>query len=253
MIGRIALVGCVALSAQGCFASKSDFTALQTDIGAVRRREASTDSLQRIQIAQIASVDRAIGALGDSLRALNVRLVASDSLTKTQMTGLREDIAQLQDITGQSQQRLQEIRATLEKKAPTLSADTTAPAGPGPAQLLQLGRDQMLKRSYSSGRDALNDLLTHFPTSDLAPDALFEIAQSYRAENNLPRADSAYADLASRFPGSPHVPSALYKRGLILQSLGRRAEARRLFVEVRRRFPRSPEAALAKEHLGRSR
>ena len=248
-----ALISFVALSSAGCFASKSDFEGLRTDVAGVHRHEVTSDSLQRAQLAQLASLNRAIFAVGDSLRALNGRLVASNKLTESEISGLRQDIAQLQDLTGQSEQRLKEIRATLEEKAPTISPDTTVPAGPGPARLLQLGRDQMLKRSYSSGRDALNELLTRFPDSDLAPDAIFEIAQSYRAENNLRAADSAYADLAARFPNSPRIPSALYKRALILQARGRVTEASRLFQDVIDRFPRSPEASLAKERLGGAR
>lgn len=250
---RAALVATIAVFSQGCFASKGDFEALRTDVAANQRRVASTDSLQRVQIAQLASLNTGIGALNDSLLALDSRLASSQQATHSEVAGLKQDIAQLQDILGQSEQRIKEIRATLEERAPAVAPDSSVPAGPGPAQLLQLGRDQMLKRSYASGRDALDDLLTRFPTSDLAPDAIFEIAQSYRAENNLRAADSSYADLAARFPNSSHVASALYKRALILQSLGRRTEARRLLEDVRKRFPRSPEAALAQDRLRRIR
>jgi tol-pal system protein YbgF len=252
MTKRICSIALLALASQGCFASKSDFEALRTDVGAVHRHEVMSDSIQRTQFAQLTSISRSIRVLADSINSLNSRLSESQRLSNSEITGLRQDVARLQDITGQSEQRMREIRATLEERAPTVTTDS-APSGPGPAQLLQLGRDQMIKRSYNSGRDALNNLLTRFPTSDLAPDAIYEIAQSYRAENNLNAADSAYADLASRFPDSPRMPSVLYKRGLILQSLGQPTEARKLFQEVRRRFPRAPEAALAQERLGAAR
>lgn len=247
---KIALLAVLALASQGCFASKSDFEALRTDVGGVHRHEVMTDSVQRAQFAQLAAISRSIGALSDSIRSLSSRLSDAQRLSVSELSGLRQDIARLQDVTGQSEQRMKEIRATLEERAPTVTADSAVPTGPGPAQLLQLGRDLMIKRSYSSGRSALNDLLTRFPSSDLAPDAIYEIAQSYRAESNLNAADSTYADLSSRFPNSPRVPSVLYKRGLILQALGRQAEARKLFEEVRRRFPRSPEAFLSQERLG---
>lgn len=246
---RAALVAFITAASQACFASRGDLETLRTDMAAVRQRGASADSVQSVRLA---AVNRAVTALGDSLRALSARLASSRSMSESEIAGLKQDIAQLQDLTGQSEQRLKDIRATLEERTASAvtSGDATNGGGPGPAQLLQIGRDQMLKRSYSSGRDALSDLLARFPSSDLAPDAIFEIAQSYRAENNLRAADSSYADLASRFPNSPRVPSALYKRALILQTLGRPAEARRLFEEVRRRFPRSPEASLAQERLG---
>ena len=249
MTSRVALLFAVVISSQACFASKSDFEALRTDVSASERRALVTDSIQRLQIAQLSSINHSIVAIIDSLRVVNSRLESSSSATRSEITGLKQDIARLEDLSGQSEERLKEIRATLEEKAPAIASDSVS-TGPGPAQLLQLGKDQMIKRSYSSGRSALNDLLTKFPDSDLAPDAIFEIAQSYRAENNLNAADSAYADLAARYPDSPHIPSALYKRGLILKSLGKQAEARRLFQEVRRRFPRSAEASLAQEQLG---
>jgi len=252
---RRAILGLCALVSSGCFASKGDFEALRADVASLRQHQASTDSLQRDEIARLASVGRGIRGLSDSLRILNSLLSTARSATDSQIVGLRQDIAQLQDVTGQSEQRLREIRATLEDRAPETAVgpaiDSTAlSAGPGPAQLLRLGRDQMVKRSYQAGRIPLTDLLTRFPASDLAPEALFEIAQSYRAENKLGAADSAYGALATSYPSSPRVPSALYKRALILQTLGRQTEARRLFEEIRRRFPRSPEAALAQERLG---
>ncbi len=250
MTKRIALLSLFALASEGCFASKSDFEALRTDVGGIHRHDALSDSTQR---SELASISRSLAALSDSIHSLNSRISAAQRLSATELTGLKQDVARLQDITGQSEQRMKEIRATLEERAPTVTSDSAAPTGPGPAQLLQLGRDQMIKRSYSSGRSALNDLLTRFPSSDLAPDAIYEIAQSYRAENNLNSADSAYADLATRFPDSQRTASALYKRALILQSLGRQAEARRLLEEVRRRFPRAPEASLAQERLGGAR
>lgn len=249
---RLAILCAVVLTSQACFASKSDFEVLRTDVATSQRREAVTDSIQRLQISQLNSISRSIAALSDSLSALNGRLESSRTMTRTEITGIKQDIARLQDISGQSEERLKEIRATLEDKAPVIGADSVSTA-PGPARLLQLGKDQMIKRSYTAGRAALNDLLTRFPESDLAPDAIFEIAQSYRAENNLPAADSAYADLALKYPDAPMIPSVLYKRGLILQILGQRAQSRQLFQEVAKRFPRSPEASLARERLGGAR
>ena len=252
MKGRLAALVLAALVSQACFASKSDFETLRTDVDASQRRALVTDSIQRLQITQLAAVSRSIAAIGDSLRALNSRLESSRDATQTEIKGIQQDIARLQDITGQSEARLKEIRATLEDKAPVIGADSVSTA-PGPARLLQLGKDQMIKRSYSTGRDALNDLITRYPTSDLVPDAIFEIAQSYRAENNLDAADSAYMDLALKYPDSPHVPTALYKRALILETQGHRVQARRILQEVVRRFPRSAEAGLARDRLGGAR
>jgi Uncharacterized protein conserved in bacteria len=91
--------------------------------------------------------------------------------------------------------------------------------------------------------------VSRYPTADVVPDALYEIAQSYDAEKNLRAADSAYAKVVSLFPASPRAPTALYKRALVLQALKRPTEARKLLVQLRTAYPRSTEAALARERL----
>ncbi len=252
MILRRGLFIVVIAALPACFASSSDFEKLSSSVEEINRREQVRDSLQRAEMRRLVALSRSMGALSDSLNFLYSRLTSLSTLTDSTLTGLRQDVAQLQDLSGQSEQRLRDLRVALEERAaePT-SSDTNAESalGPGPAQLLQIGRDQMLKHGYSSARAAFDDLVKRFPTSDLAPDAMFESAQSYRAENDLEAADSAYAAFVTRFPTSSHTATALYKRALILQTLGKPTQARRLFEEVRRKFPRSPEAALAKDRL----
>jgi tol-pal system protein YbgF len=150
------------------------------------------------------------------------------------------------------------VRAALEEKrqqeavpAPdNPDASTTAPAtGPGPLQLLQAGRDQLLKGGNVAARSALSELITKYPNSEYVPEAMFYAAQAYTAERNLDAADAQYLALISRFPSSPRVPTAMYKRALHLQSQKKTTEAKRIFQDIIKRFPRSDEAALADERL----
>jgi tol-pal system protein YbgF len=150
------------------------------------------------------------------------------------------------------------MRAAVEEKtsATTIAvpADSSgagaAPAGgPGPAQLLQAGRDQLLKGGNVAARAAFSELIAKYPRSDLVPEAMFYTAQAYAAERNADAADAQYAALIAKYPNSPRVPTAMYKRALQLQSAKKTAEAKRLFQEIIKRFPRSDEAALADERL----
>jgi tol-pal system protein YbgF len=113
--------------------------------------------------------------------------------------------------------------------------------GPGPGQLLQAGRDQLLKGGNSAARAAFGELISKYPKSDLVPEAMFYTAQAYAAERNADAADAEYASLITKYPTSPRVPTAMYKRALQMQASKKTAEAKRMFQDIIKRFPRSDE------------
>jgi tol-pal system protein YbgF len=238
----------------GCFfATKQDFEKLQQDIVVSRASSNAADSVQRTQLID---VSRSVRTLSDSINALSRRVSAMRTASESEMTAMKEDISQLQDLSGQSEQRLRDVRAQLEEKRqeaapPSDSAGgTAAPAtGPGPLQLLQAGRDQLLKGGNASARAAFSELITKYPNSEYVPEAMFFSAQAYAAERNPDAADAQYLALIGRFPSSPRVPTAMYKRALHLQSQKKTTEAKRIFQDIIKRFPRSDEAALADERL----
>jgi tol-pal system protein YbgF len=252
-------LGLVALSANACFfATKQDIDRLQADIVGTRVSSSAADSVQR---AQLIELSRSVRTLNDSISALSKRIAAMRTATESDMTAMRENISQLQDLSGQSEQRLRDVRAALEEKrqqqdqapAPTTPDSTGAigaPAtGPGPLQLLQAGRDQLLKGGNVAARSAFNELITKYPKSEYVPEAMFYTAQAYAAERNLTAADEEYASLIAKYPTSPRVPTAMYKRALQLQASKKNAEAKKLYQDIIKRFPRSDEAALADERL----
>ncbi len=240
----------------GCFfATKQDFDKLQQDIVVTRASSNASDSVQR---AQLIEMSRSVRSLSDSINALSRRVSAMRTASESEMTAMKQDISQLQDLSGQSEQRLRDVRAALEEKrqqeqppAPDSSLGIAAvpSTGPGPLQLLQAGRDQLLKGGNAAARSAFSELITKYPTSEYVPEAMFYTAQAYTAERNLDAADAQYLALISRFPKSPRVPTAMYKRALHLQSQKKTAQAKQIFQDIIKRFPRSDEAALADERL----
>lgn len=251
------------LMLSGCFfATKSDFDRLQQDVEGTRVSTTAADSVQR---AYLIEMGRTVRTLSDSLNALSRRVNAMKTASESDLAAMKEDIQQLQDLSGQSEQRLRDMRAALEDKtnqpaaaaagtdtsagATSTAAEPAAGGGPGPAQLLQAGRDQLLKGGNTSARAAFDELIQKYPKSDLVPEAMFYTAQAYAAERNTDAADAEYASLIAKYPKSPRVPTAMYKRALSLQSQKKTAEAKRMFQEIIKRFPRSDEAALADERL----
>jgi tol-pal system protein YbgF len=202
----------------GCFfATKSDVDKLQADMIGTRAGANAADSVQR---AYLVDLSRNMRSLNDSISALSRRMNAMKTASDADLAAIREDISQLQ-VGG----------------------------GPGPAQLLQAGRDQLLKGGNVAARAAFSQLISTYPRSDLVPEAMFYTAQAYAAERNADAADKEYASLITRYPNSPRVPTAMYKRALQMQATKKTADAKRLFQEIIKRFPRSDEAALADERL----
>jgi tol-pal system protein YbgF len=250
------IVSAIALATSGCFfATKQDFQKLQQDIVVTRATTNASDSVQR---AQLVEVSRSMRTLSDSINALSRRVSTMRTASESDISAMKQDISALQDLSGQSEQRLRDVRAALEEKnrnldpAPTSDnpAGGVAPSGgPGPLQLLQAGRDQLLKGGNVAARSAFSELITNYPTSEYVSEAMFYTAQAYTAERNMDAADAQYLALITRFPNSPRVPTAMYKRALHLQADRKTAEAKKIFQDIIKRFPRSDEAALADERL----
>ncbi|HKR10129.1 MAG TPA: tol-pal system protein YbgF [Gemmatimonadaceae bacterium] len=253
-VTRAALAVAIPFLSSACFfATKSDFDRLQQDVAGNQAGSNAADSVQR---AYLIEVTRTMRTLSDSVNALSKRVNSMKTATESDLASMKEDIQQLQDLSGQSEQRLRDMRAAIEDKSTQTAStpvDSTANApiagSPGPAQLLQAGRDQLLKGGNTSARAAFAELIQKYPRSDLVPEAMFYTAQAYAAERNNDAADAEYASLIQKYPKSPRVPTAMYKRALSLQSQKKTAEAKRLFQDIIKRFPRSDEAALADERL----
>lgn len=232
--------------ASACFATRSDVRTLQQDVALVRAEAARADSLRGRETRQeIERLIASIRPLNDSIAAVSARLTRFRGEVQGRFSTFEEEVQRVQELAGQSQTRLQEMRAALERTA----APASGAGAPGPAQLYQIGHDQLLRGSNAAARTAFQDLLTRFPAADSAGDAQFYIAETYAAEGNTAAADSAYGIVVRTYRRSPRAGTALYKRAVIAEGGRRTAEARRLYNEVITRFPRSDEAALARDRL----
>jgi tol-pal system protein YbgF len=269
----------VLVATGGCFATRGDVRILQGDIATMR-----TDLLkgQQEQRDALTQAYRTLQVVSDSLARVSARTVGMQGDSRGEMRAIREQLLQIQALLGQSQATIARLRseieaarngATLAPTAAPTAAPTVAPSGtvlppnasgsarppadtallgsnqPGPSQLYQRGRDLLNRGSNSTARAVLQELLTNYPTSDLAPDAQYYIAESLFKEKNWAAADPAYAAVVTTYASSPRAPLALYKRGQVAVSQGNTAQARQYFEQVIARYPRSDEAELAAETL----
>ena len=244
----------LALATGACFATRNDVRILQDDITKFRASQQTADSARAAQLAQVTAT---LGQVNDSLRATSARMVRWQANAQGDIRNIQEQLVQIQELTGASQQRLHDLRRDLEERPSTppspVPGDTTraaaaAPA-PGPATLYKLAFDQMSRGSHSTARSGFQTLLEQYPTSDLAPDAQYYIGETLQAEGNTSGADSVFSLVVSKYPSAPRAATALYKHGLFLQKAKRTSEARQAFQTVIDKYPRSDEASLAREQL----
>jgi tol-pal system protein YbgF len=248
LAARLAPVAFLATGA--CVASRNDVRVLQQDLSVMRVERAQADSARDRQLAQLVA---SLTHVNDSLVAVSGRMTRFQGDALGNMVKIQEQLIQVQELTGQSQRVIRELRSELEQRAQDVAAatgDTTrAQAGPGPTQLYELASGQLRRNSYGAAREGFQQLLTQYPTSDLAPDAQFFVAESFAAESQTASADSAYRLVAEKYPNSPRSATALYKLGLSLARQGNTAGARAALDDVVKRYPRSDEAELARERL----
>ena len=244
----------LASSTTGCMASKGDVRVLQDELRALRSSIAQTDTTRR---AQADTAMLLISRANDSLRALSTRLSAFQANVTGGMYDMNRQLLQIQELSGQSQRRLQELRASMESRAesmsaqiPTATPDTTKPAsGPGPAQLFQIAFDQMQRGSFGVARSGFQELVDKYPTFDAVPSAQLYIGQSFAEEKNVAAADSVYQLVAAKYPQSKAAPTALYKFALSLIAQKKTAPAKAALSRIVKEYPNSDEASLARDLL----
>lgn len=260
----------VTVAGAGC-ATKGDVTSLQ------RSMNAHMDSMQATQDSLLNEMQRLRSAFLEQEQE-------SASLTRTRTSELerrigelREQVAQLTQITGQTQRTLQRELDRLSSGGrsgggggvtvgggaadtaggdapPDTAAGDTASAGGGgtadsPESLYKTGVQQFRRGAYETARIALEKLLSAYPRHDLAPDAQFFLARTYRDAGEARRALEEFQRILELYPNSGRASAALYQRGMIHVELGNSDQARSAFEQVLRGYPDSPEAELAEEQL----
>ena len=232
--------------------SKGDLQRVQDDIALFKAETARRDSARAAQLTELVRIQqRIMDSLTTSRRAVGQLRgdLASD------LYNIQQQLVQLQELTGQSQQRLSELRTQLEARGEQIATAAPGDTGrPGPSsaasadQMYEASLAQLRRGSTSTARLGLREMLRVYPNSDRAGDALYFIGQSFAAEN--PDSAAAYYEqVVQKYPTSSRAGSALYNLGLIAERKKETRKAREAYQRVVQRYPQSDEAALARDRL----
>jgi tol-pal system protein YbgF len=241
----------------GACVSKSDVQMVQGEVALLRAETLRRDSTRAAELAEVIQMQQRIM---DSLAVSRRSVGQLKGDISSDLYNIQQQLVQLQELTGQSQQRLSELRTQLEARSAQLDSSPAGPPAPGDSarpeaatsasadQMYEASLAQLRRGSTTTARLGLREMLRTYPTSPRAPDALYFVGQSFAAENP----DSAaayYTQVVDKFPTSARAGSALYNLGLLAERRKDTAKARDAYQRVVDKYPQSDEAALARDRL----
>jgi tol-pal system protein YbgF len=245
----------------GACATRSDLRRVEEQLTLSRAEAARQDSVRAVRLAEIITAQRktmdSLAAAQRSLTAVQTSLQSFKGDVSTDLYSIQQQLVQVQALTGQSQQRLTELRTQLEARGEQIGAtaaatgDTSkaaAAATPSADQLFQTSLDQLRRGSPSTARSGFRELLRAYPNDSHVPDATYFIGESF-ATSQPDSAAVYYNQVVRNAPTSPRAATALYKLGLLAERQKNLDEARTSYQRVVKEYPKSDEAALAKDRL----
>lgn len=248
-----ALLVCGGAALAGC-ATKGQVRLLQAELQTFRVESARRDSIRAAALAALLTMQSRIM---DSIGATRVALASLDARLQNDLTLVQRQLIQVQELTGQSQSRLTELKAQLDSRAEqsaagrvvTTPGDTTArPAGPSADQLYQNARRQHTRGALATARSGYQQFLQSYATDPRAPDAVYYIGETF-GEQTPDSATAYYTQVIGQFPQSARAPTALLRLGKLAENKGDKAAAIRYYDRLVRDYPRSDDVDIARDRL----
>jgi tol-pal system protein YbgF len=250
----------------GC-AAKGDVRRVEDAVMLLRAETVRQDSVRAAALSEVLAAQQGIL---DSIAATRSQLTALKGDVAGDLYNINQQLVQVQELTGQSQQRLTELRTQLEARSAEIQAtapNPVAPPGAGPAdssagpatptagtpgappdQMYEASLQQLRLGSVRTARMGFSQFLQLYPKNARAGDATYFIGESWAAES--PDSAARYYDsVVNTFPTSPRAATALYKLGLLAENRKDPATARTYYQRVVQSYPRSDEASLARDRL----
>jgi tol-pal system protein YbgF len=191
---------------------------------------------------------------------------------RAETTALRGEIETLRFETENSDSRQRELYVDVDRRlqsletAPRAAVAPPAPAGGAPVaaapaaparpvgsdqQNYQAAFDLIQGRKYEEAGRAFGDFLSAFPTSPLADNAQYWLAETHYVRRQYREALPEFRKVVEQYPQSAKLPDALLKVGYCQIELGDRTAARASLQDVVKQFPDTTAARLASQRLER--
>lgn len=134
---------------------------------------------------------------------------------------------------------------------PVSSGDAVAPPSAGEQQAYDAAFALMKQGRYEQAATSFRQFLARHPTSALAGNAQYWVAEASYVSRNYKAARDEFEKVVGRYPSSPKAPDALLKLGFSHYELGTFDKAREVLNQVVRRYPNTAAAKSAEVRLAK--
>ena len=136
-------------------------------------------------------------------------------------------------------------------------ATPAVPSAPAAPQVSSLSGDALYQEGVRlvmndqplEARGLLEQYLAQNPSSNLAPNALYWIGETYYSEKSFAQSILKFKEVSRRFPKAGKVPAAMLKIGLAYDKLGDRENAVFYLRTLIEDYPKSDPAKIGRERL----
>lgn len=225
----------------GC-ATKGDVRSLRNEMYWMRQHQDSV----------LIEIQRQNRLLLDSIRTTMALTVDARGTTANQLRQFDQNVTQMGQLVGQvmgTLNRIEQRLAALEQRPVSSAAPGPTSGGMTAEQYYQTGMQKMNEGSFSTARLAFEQLVAEFPDHARAPDAQFQIGESYYRDEAYDDAYEALERVAAEWEAAPRAAAALFRAGAIAEEQRAFQRARRYFTQVRERYPETEEARQARGKL----
>ena len=105
------------------------------------------------------------------------------------------------------------------------------------------------EEKYEKAREAFQDFLKKYPSTDYSDSAQFWIGECYYFERKYEQAILEYEKVIKNYPQGNKVPHALLKQGFAFLNLGDKSSAKLLLAQVVKNYPGTSQARMARAKL----
>jgi len=264
----LAIVAVLLAFATPAFPVSKEIVQLQTQVQALQdqmaRMQQSFDERMGVMRSLVEQstdkMNQITASIADLQKGLNQQHTDSGARTDQlsgQMQALNDSLDEIKSRMAKITQQLE----AMQNAQTNLPAGSAMPPGPGGQPAVQQPQapppDVLYNnalRDYNAAKYDLAtqefaDYLKFYPTTELAGNAQFYLADLEYRQGNFEQAVKDYDKVLEQYPGGNKVPAAQLKKGFALLELGRRAEGVRELNGLIQRYPRSLEADQARRRL----
>lgn len=270
-------VALMALCASPVFAANKDMVQLQTQVQAIQdqltQMKQSFDERMGVMRNLVEQSTDTMNKLNGTMSELQKSLAQQHTDSGTRTDQLSGQIQALNDSVDELKARLNKMSQQLDSMQAAGQNLNTAPAGttggtgtPGAAVAPGTGGVPQASapppdvlynnalRDYNSANYQLavqefGDYMKYYPTTDLAGNAQFYLADIEYRQGNYEQAVKDYDKVLEMYPGGNKAQAAQLKKGYALLELGQRSAGIKELNSLVQRYPRTIEAQQARDRL----